>query len=130
MRLLAHLLAIGADYHPDATFTAFRAGISTVATSAFPNVMPVAVVTRVELTLEEAGQLQQLQFRISHEGTDLGTSAEQPLAVRVDDPDLPIYINAVSNLMLLIPGPGRVTISATLNGAALPPLYLTALQNP
>lgn|SRR5439155_9807596 len=130
MRLLAHLLALGADYHPDSTFTAFRAGITTVTTNVFPIAMPVAVVTRVELTLEEAGQLQQLQFRISHEGHDLGTSPAQPLAVRVDNPDLPIYINAVSNLMLPIPAPGRVTISATLNEAALPPLYLTALEGP
>ena len=36
----------------------------------------------------------------------------------------------VSNLVLLIPAPGRLTVSATINEAALPPLYLTALPGP
>jgi len=92
--------------------------------------MPIAVVTRLELTPDEAGRLQQLQFRITHDGNDVGSSPPQPLAVRVDNPDIPIYVNAVSNLMLLIPAPGRMTISATVNEAALPPLYLVVMQGP
>jgi hypothetical protein len=130
MRVLAHLLAAGADYHPDLTFSVFRAGISAIQANAWPLVMPVAVVTRLELTKEEAGKLQHLQFRVTHDGNEVGSSPPQPLAVRVDNPDIPIYVNAVSNLMLLIPSPGRLTISATVNAAALPPLYLVAMQGP
>ena len=130
MKVLAHLLASGADYHSDLTFSVFRAGISAVQSNRWPLVMPIAVVTRLELTREEAGQLQQLQFRITHQGNELGTSPKQPLAVRVDNPDIPIYVNAVSNLMLLVPSPGRLTISATINEKILPALYLTALQGP
>src|SRR5438094_643700 len=81
-------------------------------------------------TYVRTGHLQQLQFRITHEGNELGTSPKQPLAVRVDNPDIPIYVNAVSNLMLLVPSPGRLTISATINEKILPALYLTALQSP
>ncbi len=128
MRVLAHLLAAGADYHPDLTFSVFRAGISAIQAKAWPLVMPIAVVTRLELTREEAGKLQQLQFRVTHDGNEVGSSPPQPLAVRVDNPDIPIYVNAVSSLMLLIPAPGRLTISATVNAAALTPLYLVAMQ--
>ncbi len=130
MRVLAHLLAAGADYHPDLTFSVFRAGISAIQARSWPTLMPIAVVTRLELTPDEAGRLQQLQFRITHDGNDVGSSPPQPLAVRVDNPDIPIYVNAVSNLMLLIPAPGRMTISATVNEAALPPLYLVVMQGP
>jgi hypothetical protein len=130
VRVLAHLLASGADYHPDLTFSVFRAGIGGIQGQTWPVVMPVAVVTRLELTAGEAGKLQMLQFRISHEGNEVGSSPPQPLAVRVDNPNIPIYVNAISNLALLIPGPGRLTISATINEAALPPLYLIAQQAP
>lgn len=127
MRVLTHLLAQGADYHPDATFTVFHAGITTIQSATWPVMMPLAIVTRLELTIEEARELQELRFRISHEGNEIGSSPAQPLAVRVDRPDLPIYVNAISTIGLLIPGPGRLTISASVNEAALPPLYLTAL---
>jgi len=127
MRVLAHLVAAGADYHPDLTFTVFRAGFSGVQSRTWPLAMPVAVVTRLELTKNEAERLQLLQFRIIHDGNELGSSPPQPLAVNVTDPDQPIYVNAISNLMLLIPGPGRLTISATVNEAALPPLYIVAM---
>jgi hypothetical protein len=127
MRVLAHLLAAGADYHADLTFSVFRAGISAIQANNWPQIMPVAIVTRLELTPEEAGQLQELQFRFRHEDQDVGSTPPQPLAVRVDNPNIPIFVNAISNLVLLIPGPGRLTISATVNGAALPPLYITAL---
>ena len=119
---------MGADYHPDLTFTAYKAGISAVTSGSWPVGVPLAVVTRLELTLEEAGELQQLQFRITHEGNEVGSSPPQPLAVRVDDPAMPIFVNAVTALAVLIPAPGRLTISAFVNEAALPPLYLTAIQ--
>lgn len=127
MRVLAHLLAAGADYHPDSTFTVFHAGITTIQSATWPVMMPVAIVTRLELAEEEARQLQQLRFRITHDGNEIGSSPPQALAVRVDRPGLPIYVNAISNVGLLIPRPGRLTISAFVNEAALPPLYLTAL---
>jgi hypothetical protein len=92
--------------------------------------MPVTVVTRLELTPEEAGKLQLLQFRIMHDSNEVGSSPPQPLAVTVANPEMPIYVNAVSNIVLLIPGPGRLTIAATISGAALPPLYLIAQQAP
>ncbi len=126
MRLLAHLLAVGADYHADRTLSIFRAGITEVSAASWPIVMPVAVVTRLELTRAEAAQLQQLTFVILHNGTQVGVSPPQPIATHVADPTAPIYVNVISNLGVFIPGPGQITLSASLNEAALPPLYIAA----
>ena len=130
MKSLAHFLAEAANFNADGTFSVYNGGITDLNTPGFPAFGKVTILTRLELSEDEAKQLNEMRVRISYEGKELGM-ARQPLATPTKvDPAKPIYVNSIANLNLMAPGPGRITIEAWVNEMALPLLYLTAVQVP
>ncbi len=127
MKVQAHFVADSANFAADGTFTVFNGGVTDINAQAWPAFGKVAILTRLELTIEEASQLIELSLRISFEGREVASS-RQPLAVKVLRADRPIYVNSIIELGLPLPGPGRITIEAAVNGIGLPLLYLYAQQ--
>lgn len=125
MKVQAHFVAESANFAADGTFAVFKGGITDLNAQGWPAFSKVAIVTRLELTREEASQLVELTLRISFEGQEM-TVARQPIAVKVPEISRPIYVNSITELGFPLPGPGRVTIEAMVNEARLPLLYLWA----
>ncbi len=125
MKVQAHFLAESANFAADGTFTVFKGGVTDLNAHGWPALSKVAVVTRLELTHEEASQLVELTLRISFEGQEM-TVARQPLAVKAGDPAKPVYVNSIIELGFPLMGPGRITIEASVNDMGLPLLYLWA----
>jgi hypothetical protein len=126
MKVLAHFLAESANFASDGTFTVFRGGIDQVASDAFPTLVRLVLVTRLELTRDEARVLNELFLEVEHEGTLMGPRVGQPLAVRVPDHEKPIYVNSIAQLNVVIPSPGVTIFKAAINEGILPWLYLTS----
>lgn len=126
MKVQAHFPAESAGFGADRTFTVFKGGITELNAPGWPALARVAIVTRLELTVEEAQELIELTLRISFEGQELAL-VRQPLAVKAD-PSKPIYVNSIAELNIGVPGPGRITIEAAVNEVGLPLIYLQAIQ--
>ncbi len=126
MKVLAHFLAETANFASDGTFTVFRGGIDQVQSDSFPALVRLVLVTRLELTREEARVLNELFLEVEHEGHLMGPRFGQPLAVRVPDKQKPIYVNSIAQLNIIIPSAGVTVFKAAINEGILPWLYLTS----
>jgi hypothetical protein len=126
VKVQAHFPAESANFGADGTFTVFKGGITDINASGWPAPARVAIVTRLELTIEEAQELVELTLRLSFEGRELAL-IRQPLAVKAD-PSKPIYVNSIAELNIGVPGPGRITIEAAVNEMGLPLIHLQAIQ--
>ncbi len=127
MKVQAHFLAENANFNADGTFTVFKGGITDLNASEWPAFSRFAMITRLELSHEEASQLVELAIRISFEGQEISV-VRQPLAVKAIDPEKPHYVNSIVELGIPLPGPGKMTIEASVNDRGLPLLYLWAQQ--
>ena len=127
MKVQAHFFADAANFNADGTFTVFKGGITDLNSSAWPAFGRFAIITRLELSYEEASRLVELTIRISFEGQEL-TVTRQPIAVKAVRQEKPHYVNSIVEVGIPIPRPGRVTVEASVNGAGLPLLYLWAQQ--
>jgi hypothetical protein len=127
VKLHAHFVAESANFASDGTFTVFKGGIDQFASPGWPALVRLAIITRLELDARESRRLMEMQVRISFDGVQMGAST-QPLAVKAAPAGGRSYVNSIANLNLGIPGPGVVTIAATVNDEALPLLYLTATK--
>jgi hypothetical protein len=127
VKLHAHFVAESANFASDGTFSVFKGGIDQMASTNWPALTRLALITRLELDAEESHQLIELQVRILFQGVQLGAS-RQPLAVKPAPAGARTYVNSIANMNLGIPGPGVITIAASVNEEALPLLYLTAIQ--
>ena len=129
MKLHAHFLAESANFASDGTFTVFKGGITDVGSPMWPVMTKVAIVTRLELDSDESRRLVEMRVRVTHEGQGMG-QARTPLAAKAAQPGQPSYVNSILTMNLIIPGPGRLTIAASINEEALPLLYIEAVQLP
>lgn len=132
MKLHAHFLADSANFASDGTFTVFRGGINEVNSPAWPILLKVASITRLEFTPEEATKLNEYTQQITFEGqgrSHVMAQVRQPIALKVL-PGKPIYANLIGNLNLIVPGSGRITIQTLINDEALPLLHFEANQAP
>lgn len=127
MKLHAHFIAESANFASDGTFTVFKGGIDQMASHSWPALTRLALITRLELDADESHRLIELQVRILYEGVPMGAST-QPLAVKAAPAGGRSYVNSIANINLGIPGPGVITIAASVNEEALPLLYVTATQ--
>ena len=127
MKLHAHFVAESANFASDGTFTVFKGGIDQMASQSWPALTRLALITRLELDADESHRLIELQVRILYEGVQMGAST-QPLAVKAAPAGGRSYVNSIANINLGIPGPGVITIEASVNDEALPLLYLTVTQ--
>jgi hypothetical protein len=128
MKLHAHLLAESANFATDGTFTVFKGGITEAFAPGFPTLVKVALLTRLELTADEAADLIELHLQILLEDKPVAPEVHQPLAVTVQDPAKPVYVNSIAELGLAMAGPGRLTIAARINEMPLPLLYFFVAQ--
>jgi hypothetical protein len=126
VKVLGHFLAETANFSSDGTFTVFRGGIDQVQSDAFPALVRLVLVTRLELTRKEARVLNELFLEVEHEGQVMGPRVGQPLAVRVPDQPKPIYVNSIAQLNIVIPSAGVTIFKAAINEGMLPWLYLTS----
>jgi hypothetical protein len=129
LKLHAHFLADSANFASDGTFTVFKGGIDQMASQGWPALTRLALITRLELDAGESHRLLELQVRVLFQDVQIGASI-QPLAVKAAPVGGRSYVNSIANINLGIPGPGLITIAATVNEEALPLLYLTATQAP
>jgi len=127
VKLHAHFLAESANFASDGTFTVFKGGIDQLASPGWPVFTRLALITRLELDAGESRRLLELHVLVLFQGVQLGAST-QPLAVKAAPVGGRSYVNSIANMNLGIPGPGVITIAATVNDEALPLLYLTATQ--
>lgn len=127
MKVQAHFLADSANFAADGTFSVFKGGITELNAPSWPVLTRFVVVTRLELTQEEASQLVELTLRIWFGDREV-TTTRQPLATKPGDPSKPSYVNSIAELGFQLPGPGRITIEAAINDTGLPLLYLWAQQ--
>ena len=127
MKLHAHFVAESANFASDGTFTVFKGGIDQMAAPGWPALTRLALITRLELDADESHRLIELQVRILFQGVQVGAS-RQPLAVRPAPVGGRSYVNSIANLNLGLPGPGVITIAASVNDEALPLLYITATE--
>jgi hypothetical protein len=127
VKLHAHFVAESANFASDGTFTVFKGGIDQMASARWPALTRLAIITRLELDAEESRRLVEMQVRVLFQGVQMGAST-QPLAVKAAPVGGRSYVNSIANLNLGIPGPGVITIAATVNDEALPLLYLTVTQ--
>jgi hypothetical protein len=127
VKVQAHFVAESASFGADGTFTVYKGGITDLNATDWPALSRLAIVTRLELTHDEAAHLIELTLRFLHDEIQLG-QARQPLAVKVMDPTKPVYVNSIAETNLVIPGPGKITIEAAVNEKRLPLLYLWAVQ--
>ena len=133
MKLLAHFLAESANFGQDGTFNIFKGGITIVTTSqplspTSAALLKFVVVTVIEMTEEEAtSQLHEIQLSITLPDGSFHTGLRQPIAVKVSDPLLGrVYANVMSNMNVVVTTPGDVRVSGSLDGEALPLLYIQA----
>ncbi len=127
MKLHAHFVAESANFASDGTFTVFKGGIDQVASPNWPALTRIAIITRLELDPQESRRLIEMQLRVLFQGVQMGSST-QPLAVKPVPVGGRSYVNSIAYLNLGIPGPGVITIAATVNDEALPLLYLMVTQ--
>jgi len=127
MKLHAHFVAESANFAADGTFTVFKGGIDQMASPRWPALTRLALITRLELDAEESHRLIELQLRVLFQDVQMGAST-QPLAVKAAPVGGRSYVNSIATLNLGIPGPGVITIAATVNDEALPLLYIAATQ--
>lgn len=102
----SHFVAESANFVADGTFAVFKGGITDLNAQGWPAFSKI--VTRLELTREEASQLVELTLRISFEGQEM-TVARQPIAAKVPEISRPMYVNSITELGFPLPGPDRVT---------------------
>jgi hypothetical protein len=129
MKLLAHFVADSANFNTDGTFTVFKGGVSDLHAPGFPALCKVAVITRLEFTVDEAAALHEMQLNIALPGASMIIGSRQPIAVKVTDVARGhLWSNVIAEMTLLVPQPGEVVISGDIDGQALPLLFLTALK--
>ncbi len=127
MKVQAHFVADSALFAVDGTFTVYRGGITEMRSATWPVMSKLAIITRLALEPDEVSGLIEVRLRFLHENQLLG-EAGQPIAARVPDPARPVYVNSIVELNMGIPGPGTITIEATVDDKRLPLLYLWAIQ--
>jgi len=127
VKLHAHFVAESANFASDGTFSVFKGGIDQLASPNWPVLTRIAVITRLELDANESRRLVEMQLRVLFEGVQMGTS-RQPLAVKAAAAGSRSYVNSIVTMNLGIPGPGVITVAASVNDEALPLLYITATQ--
>jgi hypothetical protein len=130
MKLLAHFVAESANFGQDGTFTVFKGGITDINSPGFPTMGRIVVITRLEFSVVEAAQLHEMVVRLSLPGGKTAEAPRQPIAIRVDPTKPRSYANVITQLGIGIEQPGELVISASIDGEALPLLYLTAIRVP
>jgi len=134
MKLHAHFLAESANFGSDSTFTVFRGGINELRAPAWPTLLRVSIITRLEFDSEEATRLNEISQRITFEAD--GTShvmaqTRQPIAVKGADPSQSAFANLIGNMNLVVPAPGKITFETMINDEErLPLLHFHARQAP
>jgi uncharacterized protein DUF6941 len=112
MNLRAVFLAQEALLNQDGTFMVWRGGITELQSSAFPVLIPISLVLRIEADAVEARSLHHIRFRVVHSIESPWQSV--PAAFKAPGPHEPrSYLNLLVTMRLGIvqPGDGHIEIS-------------------
>ncbi len=121
MNVRAAFLAEAAMSNQDGTFMVWRGGITTVQASAYPTIMRLSLILRLEADAEEAKELHYLELRIVYEGHEAPWQ-RIPIAFKeVPQGEKFSYVNIVASLSVQLQGPGDGRIQMKLDGFGGPP---------
>ena len=99
----------------------WRGGITTVQARAYPTIMRLSLILRLEANAEEASNLHYLELRIVYEARE-GPWQRIPIAFKEVPPGETFsYVNVVSNLNVELQSPGDGRIQIRLDGFGGPP---------
>ena len=137
MNLRAAFLAREAVNQPDGTFDIVGGGITDFHLQGGhvlgrPIRLTFAVVVRLELTAEEAGQLRPLQMVVMFEGRQIAPGTTVPLVARPVPNEPRLYHNVIMNMTIDVPGPGDGYLLFTWEAGlvSVPRLHFRVGQRP
>ncbi len=126
-----HLLADSAEAHQDGTIDVHRGAVTAIHAPSWPAKANISIVTRLELTMNEAVSRPEMELEILYNGRRLVGTIKSPLRVKVVDLNVPIFVNIIGALEFLVPGEGELTfVSGLGRGKQLPDLRMQAVTQP
>lgn len=120
MIVRAAFIAQEAQQNSDGTFMVWRGGVTDFGVLAFPSLLKLSIILRLEASRDETAKVYQMRMRIVH--ADHPTPWQTlPLAFKQPTADVPSHVNVIAAITFPVAGPGAGRVEIGLDDELIVP---------